>query len=166
LWHGANWTFVIWGALHGFYLIFSTITKGIRNKFVTFLRLTAVPDIYRYIKVIITFSLVCFAWIFFRASCISDAVYIITNLFSGWSYLFNPEQFGLIFSFDQPFTYVVGIYAILVMECVHLLQRQGSVRKWIAEKPIFFRWLLYYSLVASILFLGNLGQKQFIYFQF
>ncbi len=79
LWHGANWTFVIWGALHGFYLVFALITKNIRNKFNTFFYINKIP----FIQTITTFALAAFAWTFFRGDR-QSAIYIAKHIFTGW----------------------------------------------------------------------------------
>ena len=81
LWHGADWTFVIWGAIHGFYLISAIWTNGIVNKVYNFIGLKKGSNGRKLIDVIWTFHLVLFAWIFFRANSFSDAIYILENFF-------------------------------------------------------------------------------------
>jgi D-alanyl-lipoteichoic acid acyltransferase DltB (MBOAT superfamily) len=76
-WHGANWTFIIWGALHGFYLVFAIATKKLRHAINTAIHLPANSKVNHLLQVVSTFCLVTFAWIFFRANSLSDAVYII-----------------------------------------------------------------------------------------
>src|SRR5690606_21430622 len=83
LWHGANWTFVVWGALHGFYLIFAILTAKQRDAMANSLGLTERPLLYKWVQVLTVFVLVNFSWIFFRANNISDAVYIIQHSFTG-----------------------------------------------------------------------------------
>ena len=160
LWHGANWTFVVWGALHGFYLLVSLWTAGIGVKVQNFLRLGQFPMFRKALQIIVTFHLVTFAWIFFRANSISDAFYIVSHLFSG---LELKAGYGI----------GVGVYElglallmILLMELIHLIQRQGSVRQFIAEKPVWIRWSAYYALASCILVFGKFGITEFIYFQF
>jgi alginate O-acetyltransferase complex protein AlgI len=77
LWHGASWTFVIWGTLHGVYYILSIATEGLRNKFVHTIGLPKLPGIHKVIRTILTFLLVSFAWIFFRAETTGQAIYMI-----------------------------------------------------------------------------------------
>jgi alginate O-acetyltransferase complex protein AlgI len=81
LWHGANWTFVIWGSIHGFYLMFAIWTKDIVKKIYGFLGLDKGTKRRKIIDVFITFHLVLFAWVFFRANSFNDAIYILTNMF-------------------------------------------------------------------------------------
>ena len=68
LWHGANWTYIIWGALHGFYLVVSKITEKTRQTIINYSKINKLPFIYGLFQMGIVFLLVCFAWIFFRAN--------------------------------------------------------------------------------------------------
>ncbi|MCK5082965.1 MAG: MBOAT family protein, partial [Candidatus Omnitrophica bacterium] len=95
LWHGANWTFVIWGALHGFYILFSFVTAKKRQSMASLLRLDQYPKIWGAVKTFITFNLIVFAWIFFRANSISDAMYICAHLFSGNEFGARAHSFGI-----------------------------------------------------------------------
>ena len=83
LWHGANWTFIIWGGLHGFYLVFSLWTAELRSKISAALHLTHNINLQKIWQTGIVFVLVNFAWIFFRANELSDALYIAVNLLHG-----------------------------------------------------------------------------------
>lgn len=169
LWHGAAWTFVIWGALHGFYQIFSIITKDYRFKIKKKLGITNFPTINKYSQIGITFILVDFAWIFFRANSLTDAWYIINNFFTGINS--QISSIGMLsnslsgFGFSK-YELAVAVGVILIMEVIHLIQRHGSIRHMMRDKPIWFRWSLYYVLVFMILFLGAYGNQEFIYFQF
>ena len=92
LWHGANWTFVIWGALNGIYLIASVWTENARAKLVELSGLSKYPETHKLIKMLITFCLVCFAWIFFRANSLKDALFISGHLFNGFTNIFNLSR--------------------------------------------------------------------------
>lgn len=169
LWHGAAWTFVIWGALHGLYQIFSLVTKKYRIKFKESLGLVNYPNLNKYLQIGITFVLVDFAWIFFRANSLTDAWYIISNLFRGITG--QVSSIGMLsnslsgFGFNK-YELAVAVGVILIMEAIHLIQRHGSIRHMMRDKPIWFRWSLYYALIFMILFLGAYGNQEFIYFQF
>lgn len=77
LWHGPSWTLVIWGALHGIYLGVGYTTKKVRKKFVKMIKLNKFPVLRYGISAFITFNLVSFAWIFFRAQTLQEAfIYI------------------------------------------------------------------------------------------
>lgn len=169
LWHGANWTFVVWGALHGFYLISSIWTAKIRYKITGLFRLHKYPQIHKYVKILVTFHLVLFSWIFFRANKLSDAVYIVKNIFTGisishlkifyWDLLFHRFQMNRI-------DFSISIGAILFMEFIHFIQRHNRIRHMLSEKPVWFRWAIYYIMIFATLFFGKYVKQEFIYFQF
>lgn len=168
IWHGANWTFIIWGALHGFYIIFERITSKIKVITIKKLRLQRVPVINKGLQIITTFILVCFAWIFFRSNSISDAIFIIRNLFKDLSnlknigYLVNSiEVLGL-----GRTELILMIILLVFMELIHLLERKKDIISYLNEKPLFFRWTCYYVLAFIIVFFQYSGGQQFIYFQF
>ncbi|OKL38401.1 MBOAT family O-acyltransferase [Pontibacter flavimaris] len=169
LWHGANWTFIVWGALHGMYQVFGMVTKEKRNVIAQRMGLTSNPQVYKWVQVFTVFFLVCFSWIFFRANSITDAFYIVGQSFS---VLTNPAQvFALDWShdvfMDQGFkVFAVSVVAITVMETVHLIQRNGSVSQLIMQRPAWVRWGIYYTAIIAVLLFGQFGNQEFIYFQF
>jgi len=175
LWHGANWTYVVWGTLHGSYMIFGIITRDWRDKIITFVGINKFEKVFRYCQVFTTFILVCFAWIFFRAKDIQDAFYIAGHLFSGtFNYciniIVNHRQFenghmGSINLGQGTMNFVIAVFLILVLIIGHSIQKHGSVRHMLASKPVWFRWVAYNGIIISLLYLG-LYKKQFIYFQF
>ncbi len=162
LWHGANWTYVIWGALHGFYLIFALAAADIRAKAAAFLRLDKYPGLLKGMRIFITFHLVLFAWVFFRADSLSDAIYILSHIFQD---LFQPiGTLDLGMTFDG---LLLALMVILFMEAVHLLQRRpGGALAALSEKPTVLRWAVYLFLTLSVLNLRVEHQAPFIYFQF
>ncbi len=169
IWHGANWTFIIWGALHGFYQIFGRLTKPYRQEFNQHIGLTRWPGLLKLWQVAGTFLLVAFAWIFFRANSLADAFYIVEHLFTGignWQEVFGPQMQHVLLLDAPPRIFLTGLFSVGLMECVHLLQRHGSVSEALARNPVWVRWPIYYGAVLLILLLGNFGSSQFIYFQF
>jgi alginate O-acetyltransferase complex protein AlgI len=166
LWHGANWTFVVWGGLHGTYLIFSAFTQKMREKIHKAIGLDRVPRIHHYLKGIITFFLVCFGWIFFRANNISDGIYIISHLFTGWEGLGIQALKASPFFGSLKFHLVVGVVSVGMLLLIHLLQGDNHFDQWLSKKRVSLRWAAYYSMVLAILLLGHFGTREFIYFQF
>jgi len=180
LWHGANWTFVIWGGLHGAYLVFSIQTQTARARIAKWIRLDDMPALHAAWQAVTTFSIVCFAWIFFRANTLADAAYIITHLFRG----FGTTSLAMLS--DQLFTtlgtnlqlkilypHVTGFQILLIaaaevvlLEIVEILQRHGTVEGLIGGRPPWLRWAGYYAMAINILLLGVFEQSAFIYFQF
>ncbi len=178
LWHGASWTFIIWGAMHGFYLVFAIISESLRDKINKGIGITKFPALWRIWQMIITFSLVSFAWIFFRANSTNDAFYITSHLFSDvWEScsaiaenFYKTGQgknvFAPILLGQNIQEFIIAIVALVFMETVHFMQEKGSVRQKINKQPLLVRWSIYYLAVLAILFLGVFEQRQFIYFQF
>ena len=170
LWHGSNWTFVIWGALNGFYLIVSIWTKGIRQKIVKAVKLDRVPLLHGLLQITVTFALVCFAWIFFRARDVSKAIYIITHMFTGLSEGFGSMESLLSETGMGINGFIIAVGCIVFMEAVHIVQqKRGSIRQMVASKPLLVRWACYYTLLLVIILLGIYGStapSAFIYFQF
>jgi alginate O-acetyltransferase complex protein AlgI len=159
LWHGANWTFVIWGGLHGFYLIMGEATRPLRQK-LGLARggpLAALP----------VFALAAFAWIFFRANTVGDAFYIVThipkNLGADLAAFFSGA--GLPgFSRAAVLGRLLAIAATLYIE---RLDARVGIFTLVGRLPAALRLSIYFLLVYSCLFLGLLsGHQQFIYFQF
>lgn len=162
LWHGANWTFVIWGALHGFYLVFGKITQNFRVKFTNKIGLNKVSKLHQLIQIGIAFILVDIGWIFFRANSLPDAVYIVTHLFSGISLSLPKAGLGGIGDAGL----ILCFLSIIFMEFVHLLQEHIGMRKFLSNKPLILRWSVYIIIILFILLFGVFKNIKFIYYQF
>ena len=165
LWHGANWTFLVWGALNGFYLLCSIWTSPWRVQLVRQSGIDRFPMAHKLVKMAVTFSLISFSWIFFRANNLSDAAYIAGHLFSG---LNDTGMRQVIFSgFGYGYKgLVLAVATVVLMEYVHSVQRHNSIRNMLLQKPAPIRALTYASLVAGIFLFGKFNNQQFIYFQF
>jgi D-alanyl-lipoteichoic acid acyltransferase DltB (MBOAT superfamily) len=168
LWHGASWTFVIWGALHGFYLIFALATKTLRERINHFLRMDKYVAINGVLQQVTTFILVTFAWIFFRANSLSDAIYIIRYSFIGLRtdmvHLWNRVPLNLNLGSERKI--IIALVSIIFMELVQKYQEKHIISSWLNAQPAVIRFGLYYAFLIALLFLGNNASKQFIYFQF
>lgn len=166
IWHGANWTFVVWGALHGLYLILEMKLKDIWLTISERFRVTLPVWLSHTLMRILVFALVCYAWIFFRASSLPIAFYIATKVFTGW--LDGHSVMQLFYSISVNFELLITFAAVVIMEIVHYFQERGSVRLMLAERPAILRWSLYVGVLVSILVFGKIYQAAttFIYFQF
>lgn len=176
LWHGANWTLVFWGALHGIYVVVSHATKNIRQCVVRKIKFNTFPKLHHALQILLTFSMTSFAWIFFRSENLDTAFLIIRKTLSGvWRstiLLFsgNIEAFfrsltGAGLGLDT-FGFIIAIVSIILMEVFHLVQRHGSIRHMLRNKPTWFRWILYYAVIIYIALFGVFAEVPFIYFQF
>ncbi|QZY55488.1 MBOAT family O-acyltransferase [Crassaminicella profunda] len=171
LWHGANWTFILWGCIHGFYQMVSISTRNIRSTFVRGIKLDQFPILHRLLNIIITFLLVCFAWIFFRANNLKDAIYIVTHLFEGVLEIQSIQTLSAYVSILglEKIEFFIAVGAIALMEIVQFVGRDREIYDLLNNSPIFLRWAAYYIVVFAILLFGVYGSEvdiQFIYFQF
>lgn len=159
LWHGTNWTFLVWGGLHGIFMV-SSVLWGRANITLPF---SLPPRVVNGLSIFFTFNLVCFAWIFFRANSVSDALYIVQHLFVGANIdrsIFDLMPLGW-------YDWSIALLAIIIMEVVHYVQRRyGSLRQVLLRQPIWLRWSAYYALVLLIFMFGKLGAGEFIYARF
>lgn len=160
LWHGANWTFVAWGALNGLYLVISLITKKTRKKIVDFIGISKFPKIHSFFSILITFTLSCIAWVFFRSNTITDAFYIFGKMFQ-----FGPNVTGTFFGIPIPEMIFTSCLIIFLM-CFEIIQEKTSIIALLSRLPTWVRWSIYYILIFSLIILGVSGQNEFIYFQF
>ena len=168
LWHGANWTFVIWGALHGTYLVVGVLTHDLRERFAHRIGLTRLPRLRNLWRMGVVFLLVTVGWIFFRAGSVQDAWYVLTHLATGWNQV--PSPAALLSQLDRlgigSTTILLACLGLAILESLQLGQRHTSLRAWVARRPAYVRWPLYYGALACIILLGVFTKSQFIYFQF
>ncbi len=161
LWHGAAWTYVIWGGLNGFYLVSALWTKSLREKLVHTVRLDKYPLLQNTVKVFITFNLVCFSWIFFRATSFTNARFIIKKIFTDLSFSLNFGNVGI-----TKYQVLLCCTVVLFLVIVQLFQRSKVLSEEIAKKPVVIRWGIYYAGLILIILFGVFNTSSFIYFQF
>jgi D-alanyl-lipoteichoic acid acyltransferase DltB (MBOAT superfamily) len=161
LWHGANLTFLLWGAIHGACLILGITLAPIRAGLVQRLALHRFPRALHAAAVLFTFSIVCLAWIPFRARSIDDALQLYQALI--------PRGGGSPLLVDIPSCateLAIAALAIAALIVVHLLQERGRLAPLVARIPAFLTPGLEYVAALTILLFGKLQGQQFIYFQF
>lgn len=168
LWHGAATTFVVWGVLNGLYNVASGLYSQAKKSF----RKEKPPEkqkaIFIPFKILFTFILVDFSWIFFRSKTLSDAFYIIKNLFNDIFKIFDPAYFVKAMT-DIGFYSNNGIAivcCILFMLLVEIWEGKSELTAKLSKCNVVVRWVFYYAIIILILFFGWFGQSQFIYFQF
>lgn len=165
LWHGPSWTFVLWGTFHGVYLALSFVTRKKRKKLRKALltkrgKRRALKKIYRAVRVLVTFSIVTFLWIFFAARSVGDAVYIVQHMFSGWG------DWSVVLT-GQPLGELMLAFAgILVMLVTEKLQTLEQSRNLFSEKPQLVRWAVYVFWLLAIMNFGVFHDVPFIYARF
>jgi len=160
-WHGANWTFIVWGALNAAYILPLVVLKRNRNNLDVVAEGKIFPSIRELFSMIFTFALTVIAWIFFRAESVDQAVAYILKIFS--SSLFEPAIFR-----DYLNAWKIGVLIIIMIiiewmgrEHVHTLAGVGI--KW----NKYLRYFFYYAITMVIMYYWwNTDEQQFIYFQF
>jgi len=160
LWHGADWSFVIWGALHGFYLIFAIWTFKIREQANSGIGITSFPGLHRFTQIFVTFVLVYFAWIFFRANNLNDAFLII-----GKTFRYGDLGSLNLFTFEVDFYIAfISIGFLLIVE--YFEEYKGLYGKLKLSIPRFWKWAMLTVMIFLILILGIWQEIDFLYFQF
>ncbi|HXP48667.1 MAG TPA: MBOAT family O-acyltransferase [Bacteroidia bacterium] len=171
LWHGASWTFVAWGALHGIYLIFAIISRNIRGTLNGALGISRNKWIFDRFQVITTFSLVTIALVIFRSPTIKNAFYIWGQMFQALIDLVQRVLVhgGGMLGQNCPYPMLLIVLSfglILFLESIHFIQSKTSISTLVGKQPLVIRWGIYYALIIAIVFGGVYGNTQFIYFQF
>lgn len=151
LWHGAAYTFIIWGALHGGCMVVERLIYGDKIKMLS--KRLSIGNTFR---ILLTFAIINFAWIFFRAEHLDNALLIFRKIFTEPGHLFiDPDT--LFYGF---------IFASLIF-CIDFTDEffKGKI-KLINNKNVLIRWSTYVTLIVMILLFGVLDGGSFIYFQF
>ncbi len=165
LWHGANWTFVLFGGLHGCYVVFAVITKKSREKLENFIGLSKLPALSAFFDRIIVFALVAFALIFFRASNVHDAYYIATHIFSGWTNMANLKNIQMVG--DVKYSLLPWFGMIFILELMNYITGKYDITKLFMKQPVYIRWGEYFTVIVIICYCAiAIVPRQFIYFQF
>ena len=167
IWHGASWNFVIWGVLHGIFMAASAYYKPYKKKIHKKFRI----DNSRWVsiwQVAVTFHLVCFTYIFFRASTIEDSWHIVTNLTQfNENYKYIHDSGIRLFIKEN---IIMGQYMLDLLTTISVLAVTLIVYKnrtvSLFEKPTWFRWTCYYAILVIILSLQVTTKTNFIYLQF
>ena len=158
-WHGANWTFIVWGTLNAIYFLPLLLTKRNRNNIDIIAKGKYLPNIQEFFLMLLTFGLTVFTWIFFRADNIEHAISYISRILS-LSLFSMPYYVGIGYAIP---TIILTIVFIIIewmgREEAHAIGDFDL--KW--KRP--YRWLFYYLLIFTIMKWGG-NEQEFIYFQF
>jgi len=154
IWHGANWTFVIWGLFHAL-LFLPKILAGKNRKYLEVVASDRViPTIRELFQMLSTFALVSIGWVIFRAPSISDAALFLKGICS--SSLFSMPEI-------IPFVTLLLIVAMVVVEWINRKSSYEFDISWIKKR--WLRWTIYYAIIFVVFFYA-VESKPFIYFQF
>lgn len=158
-WHGANWTFIVWGALNAMYMLPLMLTHNNRVNMEIVAKNIFLPSFKDVLLILITFSLTVFAWIFFRAETVNHALNYIANIFN--NSIFENVQY------DDLTRFFVTVFFIVLLLLVEWLARDSNfgIANIDRVKSKFWRWCIY-CILTVIIFTFSGNTQEFIYFQF
>ncbi len=155
LWHGANWTFLVWGVLNALYYIPFMLLNRHRHNLDTIAEGRILPSASEVISVAVTFSMTLVAWVFFRADSLSQAFSYLYGIVS------TPWVSGAI---TQTYAWPLALCGVLfIVEWFQRMQPHGfQMNGW----PVALRWVAYCAVITIMIGVGKSGHQPFIYFQF
>lgn len=161
LWHGANWTFVAWGALHAVYRIGEWVLSRFGNA-------RTAPAGLRFAQGLAVFLLTSYAWIFFRAASITDAWRMTTGLADGWGSLAQPVElaFQLMDRFGGGKNFGYATIGVAILLFVDSWAESGNLRRWFEGRPVWQRAVAYNAAMVGLYAMWAKDQQAFLYFQF
>ncbi len=160
LWHGASWTFVIFGLIHGVMLVLETITEKARTSLYDYTGISKSATLKNTLGLLFTFSLVTVSLYFFRANSLADSLLLLKN---SLDFSTMSEAIAYILKSNEVLFGILMVIGLLIIEHMH---SKRNIIEAIASKPIMVRWSLYSGFVFFVLLFGVLHENKFIYFQF
>ena len=171
LWHGANFTFIAWGAIHGIFHIIEEQLKPIKEKYLNKFNIKTNVFSFIILEIIITFIIVDLAWIFFRAETIHDAIHYIERIFTRidlWT-LFDGTLYTLGLNRFEMNLLIIALFILMSVDLIKYIRKE-SIFEFLSKQNLYFRWFVILFLIFYIIVYGKYGAgfdpKQFIYFQF
>jgi len=158
LWHGASWTFVIWGGLNGVFQVVSIATRGARERLAARI---GPPAGICVLRSVLTFHLILVTWVFFRAASVSDATSILLRVAGSL-----PVLPGLLQTRLTSGEAIVALALNALLRGVEIVDERRSMWDRLAARPLSLRWAVYYGLLGGLVVLGVWNLQQFVYMQF
>ncbi|HEY7171178.1 MAG TPA: MBOAT family O-acyltransferase [Vicinamibacterales bacterium] len=153
LWHGAAWTFVVWGALNGIYVLVSNI------------RTRRAPltggSVRTVVRAVVTFHLILVTWVFFRAASLDDALTIFSRIAASAGRL--PSLVAVRLTAPDV---AAALLLVVLLVAIELLDETRSMWERLAARPTPVRWAAYYALALALVVFGVWNLQQFVYMQF
>ena len=162
LWHGAGWTFVVWGALHGTLVAAGSLCKGLRSRLATALGLRTDSFPWALAQCFVAFHLVVVSWVFFRAEHIEQAFSLLHRMFWGpWTGAALPGSLPTVAA--DPW---IAVAAVIGLGLQEYSQGDREMSEWLASLSPPLSALLHITVTLLVLWLGVFTSQAFIYFQF
>jgi alginate O-acetyltransferase complex protein AlgI len=160
IWHGAAWNFVLWGLMHGVFVVGEKVIDSTVRGRIRF------PKALSYVY---TYTVICISWVLFRANNLEDAVYIYTNSLEGVKSFIQPNYIwaSIIRLFlTNTVEMAITLFALVTIISVELISTKWPIVRLVRKQPFIVRMCIYASVVVCILLLRNVGVTEFIYTQF
>lgn len=171
LWHGANWTYVIWGGIHGAYQVIGDMLKPVKQKVSQLMKINTESFSCNFGKALVTFTLTTFAWIFFKAKSLESAILFLKHMFTKpdpWV-LFDGSLYKFGIDTKDFHVIAVALIALILVDVLRLLKK-SDIGNLLYKENLWFRWVVLFTLIFMCLIYGaygiNFDSSQFIYFQF
>ena len=168
VWHGAAWTYIIWGGVHGIFQIIGGMTQPLRERLKGALGIRKDSWLDHAVRMLTTFALVNFTWILFRANSVRGALNICRRILA-FNDMIPSMQMLKHMGLDK-MEWMVALISVIVLIAADWLQTKTCVREWIVSRPLLIRWAVYLIVIVSLIVWGVYGPgydaSQFIYFQF
>ena len=165
LWHGAAWTFVVWGVLSGLFQVFGDLLRPLRKRLRELLHIGEKNPVLYVLSVIMTFMFFCISLVFFRSQSMEQALFIMKSIFTAFDFgsviTTSPASLGL-----GVFHLAILIFSLIILFAVDLYKEKGYIFTGIFARRPLVRWGFYYMLVTLIILSANFGAEEFIYFRF
>ncbi len=159
LWHGANWTFVIWGGLNGLYQVIQLATAAPRHWLAARWRLPAALS--GFLSILLTFHLVGLSWVFFRADSLGTAFSVLSRIVGA-----IPQFPKLIAAYHPTTEFYLSVGLILLLMSVEALDEVRPISSRLIKAPLALRWGAYLAVMFSVLIIGRWGTTGFVYMKF
>ncbi len=171
LWHGANWTYVLWGGLHGVYQIAGDLLRPIKMKVNTFLKTDTTAFSYKFGRILVTFLLTAIAWVPFRAASFKDMALFFKDFFTRpnfWAF-FDGTVFNYGLSRPEATILFIALTVLAVFDILKYAKKM-TFADFLYKQNTWFKWGVLILLILSCLVFGEYGidfdSAQFIYFRF
>jgi alginate O-acetyltransferase complex protein AlgI len=157
LWHGAAWTFIIWGLLHAFYYLIQIVWQRLHERHQIIYGISHI--ISTPFKIFLTFNAVAFGWIFFRAASLEDALTIVQRIFT--------EYDGVLYWGSSQVQTYLALFLLVIFYVIQVLQHYGRITLYFSPSkfPLVVRWISYLVMIFGLTLFG-ISNTAFIYFQF
>lgn len=166
LWHGANWTFFIWGILNGLFLVMGNILANPRERIAQKVGLSGHPEVQGVLRRIGVYCLYAFTMIFFASDTVGKALQVIAGIFTRFSIMavLSGELFSLgLGKINLAISIILVIFVLIIDGYCN--KKECGVTDIMVTTPTWIRWVCYPAIVSMILFSANLSGQEFIYSQ-